>query len=469
MHPLIAAIVHVVATPPGAAVAHPDPHAPFHIRHGQVMLEGQPPTGANAIDLIGPAAERLKELSHESVRKHAPGKDPLGLDLRALTTPEAGTEDRALTRAVLADLVKSDLPRLTAEIAAAPRSVRPMGEGPLINTILPSLGDARKLARFQSGRMALALEAGDWETWLTVFSETLRLGQHMAHGSETITAMVAVAVQAMAFDSAQQLIASGRASTIHDRVSEAILAHPLHGLDKALRGERILAEDTLDFVYASGPAGAVYLRQLSANPLEAKLPPRPAKPVVPAGQALGPGMPARAEHEKLIADAYETLMKHARLTTAERAADTAGHRIITTSREGSLILGLLLNPGLKAASSYDQYLADRIGLLTLIALERWRSSPKGGGSYPEALTEVVPTYLRERPGDPYTGKGLGYLPPSRGPYDGGRAFVLYAAGKDAKDDGGKVNFADAHRPLVKGGPHDLLLNRYPPAQGKAQP
>ncbi|HUY87961.1 MAG TPA: hypothetical protein VMV10_04420 [Pirellulales bacterium] len=52
------------------------------------------------------------------------------------------------------------------------------------------------------------------------------------------------------------------------------------------------------------------------------------------------------------------------------------------------------------------------------------------GKLPERLERLVPTYLRELPTDPFSGRPPVYRP-------GGEAFLLYSIGPDRKDDGGQ--------------------------------
>lgn len=70
-------------------------------------------------------------------------------------------------------------------------------------------------------------------------------------------------------------------------------------------------------------------------------------------------------------------------------------------------------------------------LTTLLALRAFRLEH---GTYPATLNELVPTYLKRVPVDPFALSGaLRYRRT-------GKAFVLYSVGPDGKDDGGKPIF-----------------------------
>ncbi|MCC6677265.1 MAG: hypothetical protein IT436_08975 [Phycisphaerales bacterium] len=447
---ILPALVSAAPARPG-----PDPSAEFQRQYHALALEGQPAAGPNALDLVGPVAERIKAVTAEVMAKQFPGEKPEMVDLQALTREAATPREKEIARAVLAALIKSDVPRLAAELAAAPRSVKPEGTGLLFNQMLPQLGRFRQIARFEAGRMALAQEAGDTSAWLTAFAETMRLGRQASQEPVLISALVGIAVQSLAFDSAHRLIASGVDDTTLVKVAGIVRASPQPGLDRQFRGEQLMAEDALDYIYDTGPEAIKVLRQPTNNP-----PARPAEPVVAEGDAMGPGMPPRAEHRRLITDYYTKLRAWARLPAVQRKAIGAS-QTLGRAREESLLLQTLSPAFEKAVAALDQSRAERAGLLTVIAIERFKLAK---GTYPANLGALSGDLLTEPAVDPYTGGPLGYLPPSKGPYEGGRAYVLYAAGIDASDDGGKVDFGNPTSVNKEGATGDLLLNRYAPSK-----
>jgi len=66
---------------------------------------------------------------------------------------------------------------------------------------------------------------------------------------------------------------------------------------------------------------------------------------------------------------------------------------------------------------------------TAVAVERFRNR---NGRLPEALIELVPTYLEEVPNDYYGDSPVRYRRLSVG-------YVVYSVGEDLADDGGEQN------------------------------
>lgn len=429
----------------------------FADRWRELSARGQPATGANGAELSGPLAARLRELTDKSVRANFPDTDPLNTDFQALRREAATPDEQRIARQALQDLAGSDLAARLRELASAPRWTIEPDPALLLNTVAPQLGHARQIARYQSGRMALALEAGDWDLWLEAFEQTLQLGRQVERQPMIIAGLVGVAIQALAFQEVQWLIASGRAAEpTLARIDAMIRAHALPGPEQSLAGERLLALDTADFVASTGKAGAQYLQSMGMGSG-----PPPARPKQRDGAAqadLGPGMPALDRHVRIINDFYDAIDRAATLTTLQRRSDEALRREQEKAIESSLVLGLVGSGLERALRSWDQYGADLAGIRTLVAIERHRLAE---GAEPASLAALVPAFLAEPPTDPYTGRPLGYLPPKDTPYEGGRRFVLYAAGNDAADDGGNVNFASPFS--VNQGTGDLLLNRVTPA------
>ena len=81
------------------------------------------------------------------------------------------------------------------------------------------------------------------------------------------------------------------------------------------------------------------------------------------------------------------------------------------------------------------------------------------GSYPESLQDLVPSYIDAVPKDPFTLKPFFYAP------NGGH-YLLYSAGENQKDDGGKVRPFQDERFLVNDSDGDLVIVR-PPASSSS--
>jgi hypothetical protein len=81
-----------------------------------------------------------------------------------------------------------------------------------------------------------------------------------------------------------------------------------------------------------------------------------------------------------------------------------------------------------------------------IAVEQYRRA--NGGNLPDSLAQLVPTYLRAVPIDPFSGSEIRYGTSAT-------RYVVYSFGKNEKDDGG----AKVEYPTLRSGP---FQDRYAP-------
>lgn len=428
-------------------------------RFEALMREGQPPDGLNATEEVAAVAAWIRERTKVAMAEIAPGADPRMVSFADIADPPATQDAEAVrvARQVLARLKADGLDEKMARLASCTRWIRESDGSPLLDDNLPQMGDARAISRLNIGRMALAAEANDWNAWLVAFDQSMGLGAMVGREPVLIGHLVGAAIHASGFERARAAIASGHldAATL-ERIDAIIVAHPLPNIRRAFEGERCMAMDTLEFVYERGPAALTWLQGGGQGAPPAK----PRTPVIKEGDALGPGMPSLREQRVVFHAHYDWLNKRAATRIADRRGVKGGEEV-----EKNLLLGLLAPAADRALNAWDQNRADRAGMRTLIALERFRLAR---GAYPETLAELAPGFVggvvdpAGEPGvliDPGTGGALGYLPPGKGPYGGGRAFVLYSSGPDGDDDGGAVNFEDpmaVNRDPAEG---DFLLNR----------
>ena len=82
---------------------------------------------------------------------------------------------------------------------------------------------------------------------------------------------------------------------------------------------------------------------------------------------------------------------------------------------------------------YSRYLANVTGFESTMALRMHKVET---GSYPDALSLLVPDYLSEATVDPFSGKGMIYR-------KDGRGFIVYSIGQNGKDDGGPNKTRDS--------------------------
>ncbi|MDX2147151.1 MAG: hypothetical protein SFZ23_06475 [Planctomycetota bacterium] len=402
----------------------------------RALIEDGQPEGENAIAIILDVGPKIRAV------------EASGVMFDALHESEATEEGRQALRRGVAELeaqgVGEALVRISRTRRAVPNELT--GSGPMIARVMPELGFSRSLTRFNSARAVMAIEAGDAGGFVDRIDETLALSSHVSRQGAMIAGLVGVAVQARALEDVRTAIARGGlddASLV--RLANVIERRGLMDAAYSLRAERLLAEDTTEFVYFTGPAGLAWM-QTQSEPA-----PTPVLRVIREGRALGQGMPSRVEQHALNNRVYAKLIEAASKPAYERGAE-----LDSGLTQGNLLLGLLTPSIGRSLQAFDQFAADRAGTLALIAIERYRLAT---GELPKQLSDLTPTYLASVPADPYTGKALGYLGPRPGGYEGGRGFVLYAAGLDLTDDGGAVDFA---QPLVKPDDakgKDFLLNR----------
>lgn len=436
---------------PAAVAASKD----FAARYDALRREGLPQNAANANKLIEKAARLIRDASQKAMGEANPKAHHSKIVLSEVDDPNASEEQQRLARIGVNAAIAAGVTRMTAEIATKPLAWDvTVNSGLVATTQYPAIGSARAIARFQRGRMAVARETGQRADWTTSFEETMTLGRQTSREPGYMAYMVGYAIQSVALESARRLVISGTAD-------EPTLARAAHIIDTirvmpmehAIRGEQVMVEDAIDLVYRGG------IRFLDTRGQDMPLPVPRGELSTPDTRGLGPGLPPRPEHITLIAREYQTLAQLADLTVAQRAEARA--KAPPPAERTSLIFDMMKLAD-RAYMSWDQYRSDLVGTRTIIAIERYRLAH---GKLPDSLSDLVPTFLPTLPLDPTSGTQLGYLPPPKGPYASGRPYLLYAAGADGKDDGGKVDFESpfrAFRTSAESGT-DFLLNRETPS------
>jgi hypothetical protein len=444
------------AEPPKVeAAADPALFAPYIERYRELMLRDQSAEGASFIELLRATDAELTALSERFGAKieRVDGSIVHVIDFDALTA--TGTwqgerklaEEVAAVRAALAAMNEAGAWDRWSAMVRAPRYEREIEVGPLVSMPMPQLPAVRRAARVFRAAAREAATAGDYATAVARVEDTLALARQAAREPIMLARLVANAVEAVAFAEAR-LIASRPEADERTLASlaRALDEHRLSPIDWVAEGELLLFESAAADVYTNGPAGIARLMGVQGKPSQA----------LPAA-GLGDGMPGRAADEAAARAIYGSFGQASRVPRSKRSTD-APEAYRNAAASESLLLGLLW-PGMdRGLLTLDQAAADRAGTHVIVALERQRRS---SGSYPEELADLVPARLAAVPSDPYTGGPLGYLPPSRGPFGGGRAYVVYAAGPDGVDDGGKVNFANRFMLWQEGKPIqgvDWLIN-----------
>jgi len=144
-------------------------------------------------------------------------------------------------------------------------------------------------------------------------------------------------------------------------------------------------------------------------------------------------------------DLMEGYIEAAQLPPHKRqsASDAIGAKIDTISQIHILLRTFM--PALSRVTTIDiRTIAQLRTAQTGLAIQRYRLAT---GSLPDALSDLVPTYLEAVPKDPFDDKELRYKKLETG-------FVVYSIGEDGNDDGGKERPRKPPRPS---GPVDVTF------------
>lgn len=453
-----------------AAVAAEDFHAEAQRKLAAIQAEGQPTAGENALPLLRSVGQRIRDIQTEVMKDGAKRADggaaaPEFQALGMLADPKSDPADADLARKALAKIESDGLFAQIAKIAAAPRYVREVETGLLLNIEIPELGAGRAIARVNIGRASLALDAGKTAEFVARIDETLAIGAKFGHSPMMIGSVVGIAVQSLAMDNIRRAIATGRLTeTDLAALAASLEKHSMPDATKQIRGDQVMAEDATEFVYVGGPAA---MAQLQASSKEGKaaggITLDRAKPAFAPDAPLGPGLLSFKAQMKLTSEYYTALAQRV-VQNAKTRRDTPLPADLAGAAEKNLLLGMFTPAVDRTLTSRDQYSADRAGTRVIIALERHKLK---NGSYPESLKALVPAFLAEVPADPFTGAALGYQGPKQGPFEGRHKFVVFAAGADCKNDDGNVDYKNRYIAMQpKGRGTDLLLSDAEPRAGQ---
>lgn len=164
----------------------------------------------------------------------------------------------------------------------------------------------------------------------------------------------------------------------------------------------------------------------------------------PGGERAAPAPPkfTREELDQAVA-AIDAV--HARIIAASRVAPF--QRPVPAppapkEDEPDGLFSLKLSPSVaafaleRALGTLDLIPLHRAGTRVVVAVERFRLRH---GHLPTVLTELVPEFLASVPVDPFDGQPLRYRRLSAGAAEVyGRPYVIYAVGRDRRDDGGRL-------------------------------
>lgn len=311
------------------------------------------------------------------------------------------------------------------------------------------LGGARRLARGRAASMRIALSEGDLEEVVAAFDQQLAMAETISCQVGLINALVGMSIAGSALDElAGELIETEFDEATCRRLTDVLERRRLAPVDLVVAGERIAFLDATQWMFSDDGAGDGFM-----------LP-----DAVTEGIPAGPGfvraalsrfyLASRAECVEVYERFVRECLREAELPQAMRWQGLfrpdeflggLGRRFVPVS----LMLGALD----KALRNYSVVRLRWDAARIMLALE---AHVARHGRYPEALEDLVPSFLPRVPEDPFAGVALGY-----GTVEGdsdGRRYLLYSCGVDRADDGGRLQDGDPWIALHTSG-FDLVLNR----------
>ncbi len=406
--------------------------------------DGVPPT-PNQWDVIMRIADDL-DASWKSVAKEFP-TPPEGygdrrwpgevFDFNPFTASE-GVRQR-MREVVLLMEVRSALDRSALLATARGFRVLPKGQ-PLALAQLPDLTAVRGLARAMALQMQIAALDERWELSAQWYERTLGLGRIMTNQPTLIDRLVGIAIISLANDRLRTVLAHTLPDDAALRGFDAALVRQL-GIDElgamkrvpsaaySIENERIALLDSVQWCFTDNGDGD---GRLVAAQLERFLHPG-AMPGGKFANLMGSFLPGRKATVDLATAAFAREAERSKVPVQQRAGMPT---MDDFDRSRTQIFLSTMLPALSSATrSHDQLQLDVISMRLIFALERHRIRT---GAYPAALRDLVPVEMSFIPADPFSTIGLVYRAE-------GSTYVLYSAGLDNTDDGGKVPAKEGER------------------------
>ncbi|HYE62154.1 MAG TPA: hypothetical protein VD997_09165 [Phycisphaerales bacterium] len=364
------------------------------------------------------------------------GERGRGIPWAALVDEQADPGERGLAQRGLEEVRKAAIGEVIARVAQAGNVGRPMpADVALVESDLCDLWTLRACCWVNRVDMLQAAEEGRWDAWVDRAAENFAMAKVYSTDTEMVGYLAGVVVCQVTLEDIERVLGRGT-------VPEAALARlaslldsslPLPRPGAAVQGARLMSLASIHATYTRDDPPGMASRQEAVAKTE--------EFYAGAGRVVGLGF---AERRK---DAF-------RFAEFESALDTKRHRVLAVTMPNL--------PG--AIEKMDEVEVEAAGVEVMVALERYRLKH---GAYPETLAPLSPAFLRSVPRDPFTGAEMLYRGPKGGPHAGGRAWVVYSAGYDQKDDGGREDTEDPTRAITgrgmagRAGGLDFIVNPAP--------
>jgi hypothetical protein len=279
------------------------------------------------------------------------------------------------------------------------------------------LGKMRELARIAAASMRLAAVEADADEQVAMFDAMLALAAVAADNLTVLDRLVAVALANLALGEARYQLGEGLIDgATAQQMLEAIDARPLAPVEASRRAEALHIVGMMQEMAAEEMAG------LDGDELT--------DAVVEASRADGPA-PDEPEGDEFEGDEFDR----------QAAVQFLGQQV-----RDSVAHALQVEPQVQMYRD-----ATRIAL----ALEIHRSRE---GAHPEAVDALAPGILPEVPKDALSGLPFGYRR-LEAPDAHGRRYLLWSAGADGEDNGGRIHPESWHLAQTEAGAgFDIPLN-----------
>lgn len=416
-----------------------------------LTMSGQDASAKNEYDALQRVGTTLKQVDDEFGQKYGKAGDApvdwdsrfaFPVDLSALEAADAPAKAGEIAREYVERVKASSVPADLKTLREARFVARPAPAGPLIQLIVPELGDSRKAARYCRARAVMAAEAGEWETFVEALADARGLSRAVGHDPILIGSLVSIAIDALAADVMREtIVAHDIPAPVLEKLA-AVFADDAsrRPMRDSFEAERLMF---MDIAQRTHDKSGRFIPS-AAGGLTGTGGPTGSSP--PIANVVAIAMPSRAQTEELAERVYARFKELGELPRKERRGNADDYIGIEVPKR-YILLQLMIPAIGKAISARDQWMQQQHAARIMIALERYRAAK---GEYPEKLEQLVPAFIEGMPGDPYSDSGFVYKPGQDRKARG--SYTLYSVGDDNEDNGGKraMSEFDALRKEGKG-------------------
>ena len=300
-------------------------------------------------------------------------------------------------------------------------------DGRLLTMMLPDLGKSRNLVRIQMARMQQAVDGGDATAASAALEEAFAIGRILSHQSTLIDRLVGIAAINLAVTEAKEAIGAGKATPAMLTAWESAMDRqlPLAPVALAVEGERLNVMDTIRWAYEGDSLSAAKMNEVQA--------------LAGIGEAkdytkLGGTLATPAESTKNANGLFDKFALYAATPRTGRGGlGFEPDKLVEDLPSGEIMLRVMAPNIRRLMMSEDQLQMQLAATRAMIALERHKAAK---GQYPATLADLGAATAAKLI-DPFSGKALGYKVLDAKGANANAGYLLYSAGVDGTDNGGK--------------------------------